>query len=253
MHDRREALLSHGARWVTSAIVGGAVTRISRDVTENSAKRPCLVLAPHPDDETLGCGATLARKVDAGTSVHVLVLSDGASWPPMNTPAENITTRDSELRRATRILGVPEDAVMHYGFGEMKLAALLEEMSDAIADAVRRAGPHEVYTTSTSDPHPDHAAVGVAARRVLKGSRIRVLEYAVWQWHAPGSWAKMLKDASRPESVRTAGYRDRKRDALAEYTSQIALVRTGAPRHTIRPPLLWHFLTRKEVFFPRRG
>jgi LmbE family N-acetylglucosaminyl deacetylase len=251
MHGQPRSL-PHAMAWVASAIVGGTVTRLARDVTDLSARRSCLVLAPHPDDETLACGATLARKVAAGTPVHVVVMSDGASWPPTATPMENVVTRASELRRATRVLGIPDSAVTHHDFAEMQLVMAVDEMTDAVADAVRRTRPQEVYTTSGTDPHTDHAALAMAARRALQGSAIRTLYYPVWQWHAPTSWVEMMRESARPESVRTAGFLDRKRRALAEYRSQIALARAGAPAHTIHPPLLWHFLAGREVFFPGR-
>src|SRR5690349_19075047 len=49
----------------------------AEDVTSQAAARSCLVLAPHPDDETLGCGATIMRKRAAGTPVHVVIATDG--------------------------------------------------------------------------------------------------------------------------------------------------------------------------------
>jgi hypothetical protein len=49
----------------------------ARDFTDSAAGRAALVIAPHPDDETLGCGATILRKVSAGSSVTVLIVTDG--------------------------------------------------------------------------------------------------------------------------------------------------------------------------------
>ena len=45
----------------------------AEDMTPETATRSCLVLAPHPDDETLGCGATIMRKLAAGTSVQIVI------------------------------------------------------------------------------------------------------------------------------------------------------------------------------------
>ena len=57
--------------------VRSALRTVARDETSTTGTRSALVLAPHPDDETLGCGATILRKVAAGTPVHVLVVTDG--------------------------------------------------------------------------------------------------------------------------------------------------------------------------------
>ena len=128
------------------------------------------MLAPHPDDETLGCGATVMRKVDAGTAVQVIVITDGATWPPDRAPADNIATRDAELRASCRILGLPDDAVTHLSFPETHLDIAGDALVDAVADAVRTHRPDDVMVTSEADPHSDHTALGLAARRALAGT-----------------------------------------------------------------------------------
>src|SRR4029450_12640391 len=51
-------------------VVKAAVVARGTDVTEASATRSCLVVAPHPDDETLGCGVTIMRKLEAGPAAR---------------------------------------------------------------------------------------------------------------------------------------------------------------------------------------
>jgi LmbE family N-acetylglucosaminyl deacetylase len=194
----------------------------------------------------------VARKVEAGTPVHVLVVSDGASWPPDRAPAENIATRDAELRRASRVLGLSEDAVIHHSFPETRLHTVIEAMADVVADAVREVRPDDVFTTSLADPHPDHSALGMAAQRALVGSQARLMAYAVWQWEHPRAWIRTLQTSSRPEAVVTTGYMGRKRAALAEYRSQISMQSVDDSGHTMSPLLLQHFVGEREVFFPIR-
>src|SRR5271167_3275380 len=114
--------------------VAGRPLLLSRaeDVTSQTAGRSCLVLAPHPDDETLGCGATLMRKVDAGTAVTVVVVSDGATWPPEAPAEQNIAVRDAELRASCRILGLPDEAVVHLSFPETQLDRVEADVADAV-------------------------------------------------------------------------------------------------------------------------
>src|SRR5277367_2511320 len=72
---------------------------------------PVLVLAPHMDDEVIGCGGTLHRHVQAGAHVTVIYLTDGRSGDP-NLPAgqiaQMIEERKDESRRATKLLGISD-------------------------------------------------------------------------------------------------------------------------------------------------
>ena len=244
-----ESLLRSVKRPIAGAI-GMALGRGAVDVTAAVSRRSCLVLAPHPDDETLGCGATIMRKLSVGTPVHVLVLSDGATWPPWNTSAENVAIRGTELRAACGVLGLDADDLTQLAFPEAELQRSGDALVDAVADAVRTHQPDEVLATSEADPHGDHAAVGTAVRRALAGRATRLLCYPVWQWERPRSWFRTMRLSARPEVVGTAGYLDSKREAVAVYRSQIS---TGTgPQRTegLEPWFLRHFLGPREMFFP---
>ncbi len=237
---------------VLSGMVGACIARSGADVTNAATGRSCLVLAPHPDDETLGCGTAIMRRVDASTPVHVVVVSDGSTWPPGRDPAENIATRDAELRAACKLLGLPAAGVTHLDFPEQGLHLAGDDLVDAVADAIRTWEPAEVLTTSECDPHPDHAALGVATRRAVSGTGARVLVYPVWQWDHPRSWVRTLRASSRPELVSTAGYLERKRAAVDVYGSQLSSVAGGdlTGGYGLGPRFLGRFLGSHEMFFP---
>jgi LmbE family N-acetylglucosaminyl deacetylase len=246
---RVEALIAP-AKLPVAARIGESISRRGTDVTAVSAGRSCVVLAPHPDDETLGCGATMMRKLDAGSDVRVVVLSDGATWPPWRDPAENIAERDAELRRSCRILGLPDDAVSHLSFPETRLDSAGDALVDAVADAVKRHAPQEVFVTSEADPHSDHAALARATRRALAGSGVRLLAYPIWQWERPRAWGRTRRGASAAETVSTAGYIERKRTAVEVFHSQMSAAAGGEQTEGLRPGFLRHFLSEREMFFP---
>jgi LmbE family N-acetylglucosaminyl deacetylase len=235
-----------------SGIVGTALARTGSDVTEASTRRSCLVLAPHPDDETLGCGTTIMRRVEADTAVHVVVVADGSTWPPGRDPAENIATRDAELRASCELLGLPGASVTHLNFPEQELHLAGDSLVDAVSDAIRTWKPAEVLTTSVADPHPDHAALGEATRRAVVGTGARLVVYPVWQWDHPRSWVRTLRASSRPELVRTAGYLDRKRAAVSAYRSQLASEAGGelTGGYGLGTRFLSRFLGAHEMYFP---
>jgi len=245
-------------RWLTtvkpplSTVVGGAMGKAGTDRTEALSRRSCVIFAPHPDDETLGCAVTIMRKVDAGTPVRVVVVTDGSTYPPHKPPEQNIADRDAELRAACRVLGLEDDAVLHLSFPETKLHLAGEALVDALSDIVSADHPEDVLVTSEADPHSDHAALGQAARRAMAGRDGRLCVYPIWQWERPRSWMRTLQGASRPERVRTSGYLDRKREAIGLFRSQLTAAAGGELDKGLglTPRFLRRFTGAHEVFFP---
>ena len=223
-----------------------ALYRVGADVTTSVARRPCLVVAPHPDDETLGAGVTIMRKVEAGTPVRVLIATDGSKSPP-GDPERVAAMRTAELGAACKELGLPSDAVERLPFVDAELERAEEALVSAIADAVARFEPDEVLSTSETDPHEDHAALGRATRIAVSGRSTRLLAYPVWQFDRPPRLLRMLVRSGRPELVRTEGYLARKRRAIAAFDSQLAPVPNP---DGLEPSFVAHFEGAYETFFP---
>ena len=228
-------------------VARGALFRTGTDVTEGAARRPCLVLAPHPDDETLGVGATIMRKVRAGTPVHLVVATDGSKSPPGDAVAVT-ALRSAELRTACGVLGLTERDVTRLPFVDAELGGDEDALVGAIAAVVASWQPAEVLVTGEDDPHEDHAVLGAATRRALAGTGVRMLTYPIWQFDRPARLVRYLRRGLRPELVRTEGYRARKRQAMECYPSQMA-ARNDDPEG-LRPNFLPNFDGPYEMFFP---
>jgi LmbE family N-acetylglucosaminyl deacetylase len=207
------------------------------DVTDQFTEQSCLVVAPHPDDETLGCGATIARKRAHGVEVHVVIVADGRRSPRPEGVSETgiIEMRRAECTKALQRLGVDPSDVVHLGFEDGTLSARTADISDALADQIRRIAPSQVLVTSTKDRHPDHAAVGRALKDTTRDASIDLFEYAIWQ-RVPA--LTVARDAIRsarpnqggraagrppwrPQLVRTDGFLEEKRSAIDSYASQL--------------------------------
>jgi LmbE family N-acetylglucosaminyl deacetylase len=227
--------------------VRSALLRTGADVTLTSARRSCLVVAPHPDDETLGAGATIMRKVDAGTHVHLVVATDGSKSPP-GDPVDVAALRVAELRAACRVLGLGDQDVTWLPFVDAELVGNEADLVDAIADVVASTRPAEVLVTGESDPHEDHALVAAATRRAVAGTGVRLLTYPIWQLDRPARLVRQWRQGGRVELVRTDGYRERKREAVAAYPSQMA-ARDNEPEG-LWPSFLRNFDGPYELFFP---
>jgi LmbE family N-acetylglucosaminyl deacetylase len=146
------------------------------------AGRPLLVLAAHPDDEVLGVGGLVHRLAAAGGDLRFLWATDGEASHPGST--SDVVPAMAALRRAESgaalaALGAGDAPRLHLGLPDGGLAGREDELADRIGALV---APGQVLLTPWSaDGHPDHEAVGRAARSV--GGT--VLEYPVWTW----SWA----------------------------------------------------------------
>lgn len=184
-----------------------------------------VVVAPHPDDESLGCGGLLAAACRAGRSVRLVVVSDGCgshAGSRLFPPARLRALREAETVEAagtlglypehTRFLRLPDAAVPKEGRAADAAAA-------AIAAVAREAGASAIFVTWRHDPHCDHeaaAAIVDLARRRLPG--IRVHAYPVWGWRLQaeteiGAPGRLLR-------LDISGEREAKRRAVMAHRSQ---------------------------------
>jgi LmbE family N-acetylglucosaminyl deacetylase len=147
---------------------------------------PGLVLvAPHPDDETLGFGATAATLRSRGVDVQVVSVSDGGgALPELSRRERTWLERDrrAELHRATQILGL--SAPVCLGLPDGELSDHEAELTGRLAGLLE-AGPNGVWCAATwrGDGHPDHEAVGRASAAAVERTGAALLEYPVWMWH----------------------------------------------------------------------
>jgi LmbE family N-acetylglucosaminyl deacetylase len=160
-----------------------------------------VVVAPHPDDETLGLGATIAQLVASGVNVQVISVSDGGADQPGATPRERTRleiTRRYELRRAASALGVPPPVSL--GLPDGRLADHEDRLAELLAGILAGAAPGTwCAATWRGDGHPDHEAVGRAAAEACERTGAALLEYPVWMWH----WASPTDPAIPWERARS--------------------------------------------------
>jgi LmbE family N-acetylglucosaminyl deacetylase len=212
--------------------------------------RKLIVVAPHPDDEILGLGATTAQLVASGVDVQVVSVSDGGADHPGVTHWDRTrleTTRRYELRRATSVLGLPPP--VRLGLPDGQLADHEDGLAESLVDILEGAAPGTwCAATWRGDGHPDHEAVGRAAATACAHTGSPLLEYPVWMWH----WATPADPAvpwdraySVPLSVRAL---DRKRLAAQCFRSQLEPI--GASAAPMLPAfVLQRLLAVGEVVF----
>lgn len=200
---------------------------------ELSARTRLLVVAPHPDDETLATGVLIQRVLAAGGHVRVLLLTDGDDnpWPQRwlerrwRIDAEDRQRwgqrRHEEIKRALACLGLPESALQALGWPDMRLTARLRDDLAVTLDVLEAAfdafAPNLLALPALGDRHPDHGAAHVMCRLALarREAPIDWLTYPVHGGRADGLVETMEEGTSAQQR--------RKLSALAEHATQMAL------------------------------
>ena len=209
-----------------------------------------LVVAAHPDDESLGAGGAVARLAAAGWQVDVVVATDGEGSHPKSptiTPASLASRRRGEAEAAVRRLGTGI-TVHHLGLPDGGLEAREDELVERLVDLVGVDGDrHTLLAPWSEDPHPDHRAAGRAARQAAHRTDARLLEYPIWAWHQ-----LMPDDLPWERALRLgldAGERRRKAAAIAAHASQVRPL-SEDPRDAavVTPGMLAHFSGDDEIY-----
>jgi LmbE family N-acetylglucosaminyl deacetylase len=137
--------------------------------------RRWLVLAPHPDDEVMGPGATLAQAAARGLEVKVVVVTDGSA---QGEAAE----REIEARKGLETLGVGEPEFWRLPDRSLKPSDV--GLRRALRDALESFAPNVVFVTSPVELHPDHRALALALQRALRALNWRGVRRRPPEWVA---------------------------------------------------------------------
>lgn len=112
-----------------------------------------LVLAPHPDDELLGCGAYLAKAAAAGYPIRIVIVTDGGAGLP---PGYSVADREAESRAGLAMLGIGDVQFWAYADGACPVSG---EIADRYRQAVAEFGPDCLFLPAPAEQHPDHVRV----------------------------------------------------------------------------------------------
>jgi LmbE family N-acetylglucosaminyl deacetylase len=203
--------------------------------------RPILIVAPHPDDETFGCGGLIAEACAHGEAVHIAVLTDGTrshpnspSYPPPRLKA----LREQEARAAAAVLGVPDGRLHFFGLRDGAAphgGAEFDSVVDRLIALIRSAAAATVCATWSVDPHPDHVAAHLLAAAAACRSGVRHLAYPIWAWVMPDEH-EVPETSIRGIRLDITRHLSVKRRAIAAYPSQLGGLITDDPDGVGLPP-----------------
>lgn len=121
-----------------------------------------LVLAPHADDEVLGCGGTIAKHAENDDKVVVGVLTNAAVGAPQSYSEKDVLSTRGEALRAHRLLGVHKTIFLDFPAPALDQYPQYK-MASAISDILSEYKPDVLYVPHKGDLHHDHGAIYNAA------------------------------------------------------------------------------------------
>lgn len=205
-----------------------------------------IVFAPHPDDETLGCGGTIAKRIAEGYDVIIVVMTDGRhafsklfrikSDP---SPDEMLQMRRTEMINAAKILGVPKENIHFLGIEDGRIANNAKRIETKVSEILNEFKPVEIYFPYEGDFHRDHRV----ASRILQecvnklSFSVKGYQYSVGQRFSRirMQYAKLLtRFKDNLTYVDVSKYLPQKASAINEYKSQTSILCDGQKRPVIK-------------------
>lgn len=224
---------------ITGRLTGRLTDRIDR----------LVVVAAHPDDETLGAGGLSALAAEAGIALLVVLATAGEhSHPgsPTTSPGHLARRRRGESEAALREVA-PLATTAFLGLDDGDVTGSESWLTTRLVEVVGDGRRTLLVAPWRHDGHPDHEAAGRAAARAARRTGATLLEYPVWFWHwarpQDAPWADLRSVVLSPAAV------EAKRRAVARHVTQVAPL-SDAPGDEVllTTDFMAHFAHDREVF-----
>lgn len=231
----KRLLIRSGCLQVASKSPLADPTALPLRSAEDLAVSPVLVVAPHPDDECLGCGGAIALLRLQHCEVRVLMMSDGTMSHPNSRqyPAPVLRSlRESETCSAMGLLGVDAADITFLGLRDGAVPNQdMAGFGEAVASCrtyLQAVCPGLVCLPWRHDPHSDHRASWQILRTALDQiswpdlmpSRPRVIEYPIWDWDVTQRGKQIDRAVAWRLDIQSV--LALKQEAIATYRSQVS-------------------------------
>jgi len=220
---------------------------------------PLLVVAPHPDDESLGAAGLMALMHRAGAAVAVVVVSDGGASHPNSRRFSRgglADQRTHEARVALEALDIDPAGLEFWHVADGGVPAEGEPGFDALVEraaaVLRRLRPGTLVLPWRADPHRDHLACSLIWRRARErcGGVGRLLEYPIWFDLQPDLVPRPPMEAFRLVQLDIWPVLPAKRRAIEAHASQAGpLINDDPEAFRFGPAFRDRFESGVEIFF----
>ncbi|TLU99560.1 PIG-L deacetylase family protein [Dyadobacter luticola] len=221
-----------------------------------------LIVAPHQDDESLGCGGTIYLLTQLKIPIHVVFISDGSMSHPNSKkfPSDMLVAlREEEAVKALSILGVEQKDITFLRLKDSLLPCTETPGFDTAVVAFSKVlsdfNTESIICPWQRDPHKDHRATWQIVDEAVKKCTlsIRQFEYFVWLWEraSPGDLPAANEGVIWKVNIEMA--KDQKKKAVQAHVSQTTLLIDDDPEGFIlSAEVLAHFNTDYEILLERK-
>ena len=215
-----------------------------------------LIVAPHADDESLGCGGVISLLRKYGQTVYILLLSDGTLSHPNSReyPADQLMElREKELVEAAAILGVPAENIIFCRYKDRQVpSASGDEFPTAVKNISKMLEvlkPQSIFLPWRRDPHPDHlAAFQLITQSNIQGAQL--YEYPIWLKELGETSDEPNIEEVTPFRLDISTVLQQKKEAIAAHRSQTTNFISDDPEgFTLSEEMLDLFTIPYETFF----
>ena len=138
--------------------------------------RDAIVIAPHPDDESIGCGGSILKHIKAGKRVRVIFLTNGDKGDFEGRFGEDYREiRRKCAEKALALLGVKD--YEFWGYGDRMLHSAEKEIIERLSLSVKSFSPSIIYAPSPFEIHPDHKTAFSVVWELIHRMPLKLLLY----------------------------------------------------------------------------
>ena len=217
-----------------------------------------LVIAPHQDDESLGCGGTIAQAIKAGYNVEVIFVTNGSQSHPGSEKypfKKLVKLRQNEALSALSILGVKESGIHFMNLPDGKLPGVsqpdFERCKLLTFDLLMTIRPAAILLPWRRDPHRDHRATWELVMAALRSTDLtpELFEYFIWLYERASPQDMPLEHEGEIFCINIETSLDTKTKAILAHSSQTTdLINDDETGFVLSSEMLDHFNNFKEYF-----
>lgn len=222
----------------------------------------CLVMIPHPDDESLGCAGLICKLRDQGTEFKLILTTDGSASHPnsIQYPPEKLTAiRTAELIKVIHLLELKDDVLECYNSIDSAMPARSEAGFEALASRLvadlNSFKPDLILVPYELDPHRDHRATWqllMAGLERAMQQRPLIWEYPIWLYKnaKDGDLPKLKQNELR--SIDVSQYNEIKKECINAHLSQTtSLINDDPTGFVLLPEMISNFTNGTEYYMQR--